>query len=98
MRCETVEPCGPECRHARSLAHGAGEWIWCIRRGEPRFVGRGASECISFAPSAFPDARRDQAGTSDALVESALAAAGGDRLDGPAAAGVQRIEAENADW
>lgn len=47
-------PCGPECRHGRTLAGTYGEWLWCDHPKAGGCIVRAGHECDNYDPSPKP--------------------------------------------
>jgi hypothetical protein len=49
-----IWPCGPECRHARTLAGTYGEWLWCEHPETGGCIVRAGRECMNYNPDPKP--------------------------------------------
>jgi len=53
-RAGMIWPCGPECRHGRTLPGTYGEWLWCDHPKAGGCIVRAGHECANYDPSPKP--------------------------------------------
>ena len=47
-------PCGPECRHGRTLPGTYGEWLWCDHPAAGGCIVHAGHECAHYDPTPRP--------------------------------------------